>query len=217
MLASSRKLLMFIRKKFSSGQLSFLLYILFSIFLMAACNPTPTKELYNNPETCVSLEKFTNWNLAYYERSNIIVIEPEAEKNNGSSVRVEIYGYACAATPVWFEGPKEEVHSHITRIANLYNLSSVTVIQEPFETKIDSTTVAKAVISIPTTSLPEDDVVNQWGVADPELSQTITIFGIQDRNRHFVSAFIYSGSNDALNAEAEEIIASIEFAYPSEP
>lgn len=157
---------------FSNGQaqwyrLGFLLALLSVTYLMSGCSSATSKELYENSEFGISLEKPGNWRLEFYERSGSIVLESERGFLNKDSARIEIYGYACV--PTLFHNPNEALESNIERIRTLYNLDSVTIVQEPSTVETGDNEITKAIITIPTMSLPEDSAKNQVGVQGSDM------------------------------------------------
>jgi len=190
---------------------------LFLLLCMAAgCSSTRPKQLYENSESGISLEKPENWDVAYYERSGVIVLEAEEGSGNKDSARIEIHGSACIPTPAWFDGSQKEIESNIERISTLHNLDSVTIIQEPTEVELEHHGAIKAIIAIPTMSLPEDSVENQVGDRGPDIFQTIEMFAISDRDK-FILVYLYEGNSEEINAEAEEIITGIQLICSTEP
>lgn len=157
-----------------------LLFVLLSFILMVSgCSSTASKEIYRNSEFGISLEKPGKWSIEFYERSGSIVLEAEHGVWNKDSARIEIYGYACV--PTWFQFTDEEIESNIERIRTLHNLDSITIIQEPTKSEIGDNEISKAIITIPTLSLPEDSAKNQVGDWSPGIIQMIEIFAIRDR------------------------------------
>ncbi len=76
--------------------------------------------------------------------------------------------------------------------------------------------VATATILIPTMSLPEDSSLNQVGVQDPDIFQTVDMRAIKCPN-NFAMVYLYKGNSEQLNTEAEEIVDSIELTCAAEP
>jgi len=196
-------------------QLNFLITMLLVIHLASGCSSTSSKRLYENPESGISLEKPGNWDLAFYERSGTIVLEPENGIANQGSARIEIYGNACVDTT--FNTPEEYIEANIDRIRILYDLDSVTIVQEPIQVEIGDYKVTKAIITIPTMSLPEDSVENQVGDRGPNISQTVEMFAIGNGDRNSIMVQLYKGNSEELNAEAEEIVDSIQLNCSPEP
>lgn len=168
-----------------------------------------TQQEYENIDVGIKLEKPKNWDLEYYERSSVIVLQAENKVRAIDTARVEIHGNACVPTPAWFKGHHEEIRTNIDRIRVLYNLDNVAIIQEPISIENGRNKVTKAIVAVPTMALPENSLENQIGARDPGLFQTIAIFAVQDEN-YMVMAYIYEGNSTELNKEAEDIIASIQ-------
>ncbi|HKZ55599.1 MAG TPA: hypothetical protein VJ123_08985 [Anaerolineales bacterium] len=195
------------RREASRYRLKLLITLLLIAYSVSACSSRSSKQLYENPHTGVSLEKPGNWDLAYFERSGTIVLEAESGIRNRGSARIEVIGGACHDT--MFATPEEDIEAEIGRVRILYDLDSVTVVQEPTRVETGGYEVTRAIIAIPTLSLPEDAVENEVGVRGPDVFQTIELLAIRDSNRNFIMAYVYRGNNDELNAEAEEIVGSI--------
>lgn len=195
-------------------QLNFLITMLLAIHLASGCSSTSSKQLYENPESGIRLERPGNWDLAFYERSGTIVLEPENGIANKGSARIEIHGSACGHP--FFITPEEDIEANIDRIRILYNLSSVTIVQEPIKVETGDYEVTKAIITIPTMSLPEDSVENQVGGRGPNVFQPIDMFEIRDRDNNFIMVYVYKGNSDELNAEADEIVDSIQLTCSPE-
>jgi len=208
MLAYSGKTHLVPRREASRYRLKLLITLLLIAYSVSACSSRSSKQLYENPVSGVSLEKPGNWDLAFYERSATIVLEPKDGIMNQGSARVEVIGGACHDT--MFATPEEDMEAEIDRIRILYDLDFVTVVQHPTRAETGAYEVTKATIAIPTMSLPEDSVVNKVGDRGPDIFQTIEITAIRDRNRSFILAYVYRGNSDELNAEAEEIVGSIQ-------
>jgi len=213
MLASSGKTHLVPRRETSRYRLRLLITLLLVAYSVSACSPKSSEQLYENPLSGVSLEKPGNWDLAFYERSGTVVLEPERRIRNQGSARVEVIGGACHDT--MFATPEEDMEAEIDRIRILYDLDFVTVVQHPTRAETGAYEVTKATIAIPTMSLPEDSVVNKVGDRGPDIFQTIEITAIRDRNRSFILAYVYRGNSDELNAEAEGIVSSIKAFCPS--
>lgn len=196
-------------------QMLFLTTLLLVACLISGCNSTSSTQPYENPEFGIRLKKPRTWDLAFYKRSGSIVLEAETGIGNKDSARIEIYGYACV--PAMFNDPVEAIESNIDRIRALYYLDSVTIVQDPIRVETEDYEVTKAIISIPTMSLPEDSVENQVGDRDPNVFQPIDMFDIRDGNNNSIMVQLYKGNNEGLNADAEEIIDSIQLTCSTEP
>jgi hypothetical protein len=198
--------------------LNFLIIMLLVAHLASGCVSPPSMQLYENPESGISLEKPENWDLAFYERSGVIVLEAENGSGNKDSARIEIHGSACVPAPTWFNGPDEEIEANIDRIRDLYYLgSALTIVQEPVRVETGDYEVTKAIIMIPTMSLSEDDVINQVGARGPDIFQIIEMFAIINSNNNFIMVYVYKGNSEELNAEAQEIVDSIQLTCLTEP
>lgn len=197
-------------------RLYFPVALLLLVYVVAGCNPTSSKQLYENTEAGISLEKPENWELAYIERNGMIVLAVENRIWDKDSVRVEIHGPACPSTLTKFNSPYEEVEWNIDRIRKLYSLDAVTVVQEPIKAKTGDYEVTKSIIVIPSMALPEDSSRNQVGNRGPNIFQTIDIFAITDGDNTLMT-YIYEGNSDTLNAQAQEIIDSIQMTCSTEP
>ncbi len=194
--------------------------LLLFIFLLSGCvkgsNRTQSNQLYENPESGISLEKKANWDLEFYERSGLILLETENGFLQRNSSRLEIYENACDLGTTWLNRPDEELAADIERIQSLYNLTSVTFVQEPMKVEIGDNEAIRTIIAIPTTAMVND--TNRIQVEDhgPDTLQTIDIYAISDQGIT-IFAYIYEGDDDALNQQAREIVDSIQFICTPEP
>ena len=198
-------------------QLSWPIIMFLVAHLASGCVSPPPKQLDETSKFGISLEKPKNWSLETNERNGSIVLEVKNEGVNTDSARIEIVGNACVPTPSWFKGLDEEIELNIDRIGNLYNLDSVTRLQEPIVVETGNYEVAKAIIAIPTISMLGDPVRNKVGGQDPNVLQTIELFAIKNSNTNFVMAYIYKGNSEEFNAEAEKIVDSIQLTCSVEP
>ncbi len=205
---------------FSDGQsqwcrFGFLIALLSITYIVSGCSSTTSKELYENSEFGISLEKPGNWSLEFYERNGSIVLEAESRGENKNSARIEIYGFACV--PTLSNNPDEELELNIERIRTLYNLDSVTIVQEPSKVETGDNEMTKAIITIPTISLPEDSAKNQVGTRGPDIYQIIDMFAVRNSNNDSIMVYVYKGNSEELNAEAEAIIDSIQLTCATKP
>lgn len=191
----------------------FLFALLSVTYIVSGCSSTTTQELYKNSEFGISLEKPGNWNLEFYERNRSIVLEAETGIWNKDSVLIVIQGIAVSPLPY---DSKQELEANIDRIRTLYNLKSVTVIQEPTIIEDEAYKMATATFLIPTMSIPEDSTANQVGVQDPDMFQTVDMRTIRCPG-NFALIYVYKGNSQQLNAEAEAIVDSIQLTCAAEP
>jgi hypothetical protein len=212
-----KKVLTFPIWKSSWYQLSWSIIMFLVVHLASGCVSTPPTPLDETSKFGVRLEKPENWSLETNERNGSIVLEIENGGVNTDSARIEIVGNACVPTPSWFNGLEEELELNIDRIGKLYNLDSVARLQEPIVVETGDYEVAKAIIAVPTISMLEDPARNKVGGQDPNILQTIELFAIKSNNTNFVLAYIYQGNSEEFNAEAEEIVDSIQLICSTEP
>jgi hypothetical protein len=190
--------------------------LLLLVYIMGGCNATSSMESYENTEAGISLEKPENWELSYIERNGMIVLTTENGIWNRDSVRIEIQGPACLSVPANSSSPDEELERNIDRIRKLYNLESVTVVQEPTKSKTGDYEVTKSIIMIPSMALPQDSSRNQVGERGPDIFQIIDISAITHKG-YTVMTYIYKGNSETLNTQAQTIIDSIQFTCVAEP
>ncbi len=183
------------------------LLLLISLYL-SGCATKPSWQLYENPELGIKLEKPDSWDVTYFERDGTIVLNGKDKNNN--SVHVEIRGNSCSLISD-FGSPSEIIVSESRRIRILYGLDTLTLIQSPAKIENEKNEVTKAVIEVPTMAIPEDSPANQIGRQETNLFQTIEIFVIKN-NDYFANAYIYKGKGEALNMDAETVVASIELS-----
>jgi hypothetical protein len=171
-------------------------------------------QFYENSELGIKLERPENWSVDYYERNGSIVLTTENRFPNKGSASVDIFGSACNST--LFNPPDEALEYNIDRIRGLYDLDSITIIQEPMIFGTIDKEIVNATIQIPTTSIPKDSPGNQVGERSPEVFQIIDIFAIKYSNDDLIMAYIYKGNSEQLNAQAEGIVDSIQSTCPTE-
>ena len=189
--------------------------LLLSVSLVAGyvvCNQAPSDQLYENPESGISLLKPPNWNVEFYERNGVTSLE---SKNGQNSTRLEFLDNACYPG-TWLNRPGEELAANIQRIQSLYNLSSVTILQEPMNIAIGDKDAIRVIIAIPTAAMLDDTSRIQVGDRGPDALQTIDIYAISNQGIT-IFAYIYEGDDDALNDQAREIVESIQFICTPEP
>ncbi|HIE56493.1 MAG TPA: hypothetical protein EYP90_15215 [Chromatiaceae bacterium] len=208
-----KKVFSFLNRQAQWYRLGFLFAMLSVIYLVSGCSPTSSKQLYENSEFGISLEKPENWSVEFYERNRSIVLESETGIWNKDSVLIAIKGIAISPLPYVSE---QELEVNIDRIRTLYNLDSVTIIQEPTIIESEKYEMATATILIPTMSIPEDSTGNQVGMQAPDIFQTVELRAIRCPN-NFAMVYIYKGNSEQLNAEAESIVDSIELTCSTEP
>lgn len=185
---------------------------LFLMQIALGCSLTTSKRLYENPEFGISLEKPANWSVQFHERNGSVILEGERGLWNEVSARIEIYGYACVPPPP--EHPEDALRANIQRIGILYGLDEVKVTQDPTIIEATGVIARKAVIAIPTMSMPEDSQRNQMQGRAPNVSQTIELYMIEDANNHSIRVEFYPGESKELNSQAEEIVSSIRLTCP---
>jgi hypothetical protein len=161
--------------KHSWYRLKILLTLLLVVYLLSGCNSTPSKQIYENSEFGIRLEKPGNWSLNFYERAGRIALKAEDGMPNKGMAYIEIYGNACLRLGPDSLGPEDVIKSHILRIQHLYDLDSVTIVQEPAKVETGELEVTKAIIAIPTMALQVDPLRNQMGDPGPDIFQTIEI------------------------------------------
>jgi len=192
--------------------------IILMVCMVSGCVSTPSKQLYENHESNISLEKPGNWHLEFIERSGLIFLEAESGTQNKDSARIEIYGTADCGNALSNNSPEEAIVANIDRIRDLYHLDSVTVVQEPLKVKTGDIEVTKATITISTILLPEDSASNQMGERSADVFQTIDILAIgSNDDSSDIMVFIYKGNSETLNIEAGEIVNSIQPICSTKP
>lgn len=213
MLRHLKKIFPFPNRQARWYRLGFLFALLLGTYLVVpGCRSTISQVLYENSEYGISLEKPGNWKLEFYERNRSIVLQAETGIWNKDSVLIVIQGIAISSLPY---DSKQELEANIDRIRTLYNLESVTVIQEPTIMEGEEREMATATILIPTMSIPEDSTANQVGVQDPAVFQTIDMRTIRCPG-NFALIYVYKGNSEQLNAEAETIVDSIRLTCENE-
>lgn len=197
---------------------SLLLAILAIAYMLSGCSWLSSTQVYENPEFGIRLEKPRSWKVAYYERSGSIVLAVENGVRQKSSARVEIYGLACNPS----NGGNDAISDlklNIKRIRGLYDLDSVLIVQEPIQIESRGYAVTQAIIKVPSMAMTDDPARYQMEETGPDIFQTIDMRAIRDKNNddYSITVYIYPGSNEELNAEAEDIVDSIELTCSTEP
>jgi len=77
--------------------------------------------------------------------------------------------------------------------------------------------MATATISVPTTLLPDDSLMNQMGQKDPSVFQIIDVYIIDNGSDSYTAVEVYKGKDDQLNIQADEIVKSIRFDGMKQP
>ena len=181
------------------------------VLIAVGCTASISKQSYENLEVGLMLEKPGNWDLAYSERNGVISLEAEKGIWKKDAIRIQIHGRSCLSdaqepnTP--YNTPKEEIEWNIQRMKTLYSLESITILQEPMTDKIGSNEVTKAIIEIPAAVLEG----GPSGNLGSDASQIINMFQIRDSDKTSVMVYVFQSNNDELNAQAEEIVKSIQF------
>jgi hypothetical protein len=165
---------------------------------------------------CIIRDRPNNWDVAYFKRSGLIVLEAMSGFLNKYSTRLEIQGNSCLSNPDWMERSADILRNNINRIQNLYFLNSVTVVQQPLKTKVGDYEITNAIIAIPTSAMIDDPYRIQVNKSNNETKQLISIFTITDHLFGTV-AIVYEGNDVILNIQALEIINSIHITTTSEP
>jgi hypothetical protein len=192
-----------------------LLFMIFIAIYTISCNSISTKTiLYENSEMGITLQRPSNWTVEYTERNGTVVLTGFSQ-NEEASALIEITGSACAPLPISYPAPSELLELNIDRIRILYNLETISVVMEPTEVEMGSNDVFQAIVDVPTLSFEEDDIRNQVGEWDPNISQRIELYVISHGTNH-TTAYIYLDDNEELNMEAESIVASIKIACTDE-
>lgn len=189
--------------------------LLLIFFLLFGCNRTPSNHLYENPDFGISFEKPDNWNVEYYKRSGLILLEAKSGFWHRSSSRLEISENACYPGS-WFNRPKEELNANIDRIRNSYNLESIEIIQEPIPVINEDYEITRVIIAVPTTAMFKDTSRIKVKVREPEALQTIDLYAITNEGITFF-AHIYEGDDHGLNEQARNIVNSIQVICTTEP
>ncbi len=188
------------------GQSYALFLMLLIVSIISGCNSRSSKQTYENPEFGISFERPKNWSVEYDERTRSIALKAEVGMWKKEMARIDIMGVAISPSPYVSE---QELKANIDRIRILYNLDSVNIVQEPTIIENEDYEIATATILIATTSLPKDSPLNQFGVQEPGTFQRIDMWTIKCTD-NFALVYVYKGSNEQLNTEAEAIVDSIE-------
>ena len=171
------------------------------IWISVGCTASTSIQPYENVDAGIRLEKPTNWEVAYSERNGITYLEARDK----DSIQVQIHGPACHKNSSQFSTPDEEIESNFQRMKMLYNVDTITVIQEPLLEKVGDNELTKAVIEIPVPKEGSDG------------SQVVSVFQIRNSDKNSVMVYVFQNDNERLNVQAEEMIESLQFICPSAP
>lgn len=215
MLRYLKKVLPFLNWQTQWYRLGFLFAMLSVIYVISGCGPTSSKQSFEDFGLSggLSLEKPSNWQAEFDDRTETIVLKAEKGILRKDSVLVVIQPFTTLPTSSLLS---EQVETGIDRIGTRYNLDSVTVIQEPTIIEREEYEMVTATILIPTMSIPENSTANQVGVQEPDIFQTVELRVIRCPN-NFAMVYIYKGNSEQLNAEAEDIVDSIDLTCSTEP
>lgn len=195
-----------------------IIILFFGIYLFSGCNRTNWKQsdqLYENQESGISLIKNTIWDVEFYERSGLVLLEAENGFLQKNTTRIEIRGNACISAP-WAISLEEVLESMINSIKILYDLPTVDITQKPVKIKIGDNEAIRAIIAVPIVAMQNDPNRIQIKDHGPNTMQIIDIYVISNQG-NTISASIYKGDNDTLNEQALRIIKSIQFICTNEP
>ncbi|MEW5869816.1 MAG: hypothetical protein AB1894_11115 [Chloroflexota bacterium] len=186
--------------------LSFLLILPGLVFLVSGCTPNPPLQRYENSEAGIRLEKPANWKAEYYERNGQILLDAKRYFWDKRGPLVEIHGGACLSNS---KADRPDLEDDIERIRNLYGLDSVSVIQEPAIIRTGDFEASKAVIEIPIAKMQGDDNRIRVENRGPGALQTIEVHAIRSQGGN-IWAYVYKSGDEAMDAQAQEIIESIQ-------
>ena len=169
----------------SSPIVAYRLLITFLIALtLSACNSPAAKQLYENYESGIGLEKPANWSLVYSERNGITYLRAEAGIWDKDSTSIQIHGPGCHMEFDNFGDSYDEINWNIHRLQMLYELDSITVAQYPFMTNIGSHEITKATIEIPATAFRKDASREHVRNSGSATAQSIDLFQIRLLHRN---------------------------------
>jgi hypothetical protein len=194
--------------------LSLHIILLIAFLFLNGCNQASSNHLYENHILGISLEKPANWSVEYRERNGLLVLEAESGFWHRNTTRIEILGNACSSNS-WFNRPREELVANLERIRSLYNLESITIIQEPISIDNGDFDIIRVIIAVPTSAMLKDTSRIQVKDREPGALQTIDLYAITNEGITFF-AYIYEGDDNELNEQARIIIDSIQLICTSE-
>lgn len=172
-------------------------FILLTSLILSACDSKPSIIVYSHGETTIQIELPKGWDAHYIERNGTILILPRGKNDT----LIEIYFSGC-------EKPKDDsktlVEHEIHRIANLYSLDPINIIQEPI-TEYTNNEITFALVEIPKLKDRNDKSVSEIS-EEFQMLQIIYILG-DDFGHQLV--LIYHGLDEQMNSEAIEIVKSI--------
>jgi hypothetical protein len=192
------------------------LYLLFTLIVLlifsGSCvfnspkkNLGSPKQIYESPFGERKVEKPENWNLFFSERNGKIYLNPEPSIWGETFTSVTISNAACNVSESDFKTPKNRLDENIERLRNLYELETISIIQQPISTESDGYEILNAIVAIPTMAFIEGAVEHR----DPDLQQEIDIYVISDSNQNSVMVYIRPGNNEEVNKQAYSIIKSV--------
>lgn len=205
-----RKTLSFLSWQAQWYRLGFLFAMLSVIYLVSGCSSTSSKQSFEDFGLSggLSLEKPSNWRAKFDDRTGTIALKAEKGILRKDSVHIVIEPSTNLPTSSLLS---EHLESGIDITGMRFNLDSVTVIEEPTTIKNEEYEMATATILI-----PEDSTGNQVGDQNPDVFQTVELRVIRCHD-NFAMVYIYKGNSEQLNAEAEDIVDSIELTCSTKP
>jgi hypothetical protein len=157
----------------------------------------------------IAFEYPQSWNLETSERvDNLIVLQSKGGLFEQGSARLELL-VRPPGTPSY--NLEEGLENRIETEGRIYDLEAVNIIQRPTRVESQDYQIATAIITIPTTAIPENSSRNQMGVRDSNITQQINIYAIKNGQNRYIEINIYRGTSKELNSQAEEIVNSIRF------
>jgi hypothetical protein len=181
---------------------------------VAGCTSYSTKQVYEFPGRHVRIEKPAHWQTAVHERSGTMMLEARHGFGVKESVRIDIsrlHGSTCdGAKQTNSRGaPLEGVKDLLRNRQELYAPYVISVVETPREVTSQHYKIAKAIIDVPTQAFEKDSIYNKQGAQTLGTFQPVELFEIKSEELS-IQVMIYKGQNNTINAEADEIVKSIQ-------
>ncbi|MFQ5471214.1 MAG: hypothetical protein ACE5EH_13105 [Gammaproteobacteria bacterium] len=176
-------------------------------WLLPSCGSS-SPEYYENQEWNFSLEYPNNWELNEDNRvANDFSLQVTKGLLRNSNAWIYLYVSLPQDSPPELETDMENYIEIVTRETH----QSLEVIQISDVIDDGSYKMIWATVSVPTLSLAEDSPINQMGERTENVSQTINIYILRNSQGQDIVVEVYKGTDESLNAQADEIVKSIQF------
>ena len=167
--------------------------------------------IYTNEQYGIRLTYPRNWEIEFYERNGLIVINGRDGILNTNKVRTEIRTGVCPWNlPIdGFHTVDNYLHEELETLRVLYGLDELKVIRSSSQTQIGSFEAKSALISIPLSAFSSTSnriVIND---GSPSAQQLVEVYAIVSENA-IIRAYTFLGDSQRLNDKAASLISGME-------